>query len=102
MADWDSLKDEIFNMLQEETKDMWKKQDTEFLKRIAESMASEQIKSWTNPGEHIKNLQFLKAQLVGEIAIQSMNLNEKGNEVIGRLISIAIETIISIIRSKMK
>jgi hypothetical protein len=106
MADLTTLKAEIFNMLKTETKDLWKKRDDVFLEKIAAQMASEQLKIFEindpiKQKEHIKNLSYLKAQLSGEIAIQAMNLNEKGKEILQKLISIAIETIISIIKAKM-
>lgn len=106
MPDQNTLKDEILSMLKNETKDLWKKQNTAFLDKLATQMASEQFKALAEADsqkkqEHIDNLKDLKAQLNGEIAIYSMDLNQKGNEIIERLISITIETVISIIKAKL-
>lgn len=105
MVDLNSLKNETLTMLKNETKGLWKKENNEFLESIASKMASEQFKALTDGNqekkqEHIKNLSFLKAQIQGELAQQSMNLNETGNKIISKLISIALEAVITVVKAK--
>ena len=95
MADLESFKAEILTLFKEETKDLWVKEDNDFLKQLAEDVAREKLLAVASPEakEHADNLKFLAATMQSRVAAKGIVLNHKGKEVFERVLGMAIRTI---------
>jgi len=94
--DLEILKCDIFELLMEEVKDLWKKEDYDFLQNLANDIAIQKFFATTkeNKEEHKRNLLHLAATLKGEIAIRKIKLNRKGRKVFERILITVIKTIV--------
>lgn len=101
MTDFNKYKDDLFNILKEEAKDLWeKKEDPAFLKKIAEDIAKQKIKLETADTERKKktckkNLDHLMTQLEGKIASKKNKLIKKGDVILQKMVNITIKLIIN-------
>jgi len=95
MTDMEMLKEEILGLLKAEVKDLWKKEDEEFLKQLAVDIAREKELSVTsdNPAEHERNLLHLAATLQGEVSRKKLELNEKGKDLFVRVLTTVVKTV---------
>ena len=91
----DELKDEIFRLIKEEVKDLWKQEDEEFLKQLAEDIAREKelSKNSENPEEHERNLHHLAATLQGTVVKKQLQIKKKSQELFIRILVAVIKTI---------
>jgi len=95
MADREKLQEEILGLLREEVKDLWEKEDEEFLKQLSADLAREKVLSLTsdNPAEHERNLLHLAATLQGEVVRKRLNLNKKGRDLFVRVLTVVVKTV---------
>ena len=84
---------EIYVFLKDEVKDLWKKEDTEFLKQISEDLARERILAQVseNSQQHIQNIQHLIATVEGEIVRREIQLTKLGKKVFVRVLTTALK-----------
>jgi hypothetical protein len=94
-VDMESLKTEIFELLMEEVKDLWKEKDYDFLQNLAYDIALQKFlaRKEENKEEHKRNLLHLTATLKGEIAMRKVKLNRRGKKVFERILITVIKTI---------
>jgi len=85
-------------------KDLWKKEDTEFLKDLATDVAREayQAKTAENPEVHRQNLLHLAATLRGEITRKRLQIRMWSRENFVKILETIIKTVASIILELIK
>ncbi|MBW1916589.1 MAG: hypothetical protein JRI57_01000 [Deltaproteobacteria bacterium] len=95
MPDLNRLRDEILSLLKAEVKDLWDKEDIDFLQQLATDLAREKLLAAASddPQEHEKNLQHLAAILQGEVARRQLQLNQKGQDLFVRVVGLVIKTV---------
>lgn len=97
--DTEKLVQEIFQLMREETKDLWKEEDSAFLMNLAEDVTREKILALgvENPEEHKRNLLHLAATLRGEVARRGLRVRKDAQEIFVKVLQIIIKTIASAI-----
>jgi len=97
--DWKVLTSEILGLLKDETKDLWKKEDTAFLQELANTIVKEKALAMAAPDEakrkeHEQNLLHLAAQVQGEIAIRGLEIQDRSKELFVRVLGAIIRTVV--------
>jgi len=97
--DWKALTSEILGLLKDETKDLWKKEDTAFLQELANTIVKEKALAMAAPDEakrkeHEQNLLHLAAQVQGEIAIRGLEIQDRSKELFVRVLGAIIRTVV--------
>lgn len=90
-----NLSEEIFFIMKEGVKEMWKSQDREFLKQLSADIAMEKILAETsdNPEEHLKNLDHIAATLQGEIARKGLKIRAFRQDMFVKILTTIIKTV---------
>ena len=90
-----TLKDDVLSLLQDSVKDLWKVEDTEFLRRLAGDIVAEKLAAVTsqNPAVHQQNLLHLAATLQAEIAIKKIAVENKSLDLFCAIIGAIIRAI---------
>jgi len=99
------LQEQIFSLMKDSTKDLWKVEDENFLKELAEDVAREKILSATsdNPDEHKKNLEHLAVTLRGEIVRKELKIKLLAKSYFIKILETIIKTVaIPLLKSVIK
>jgi hypothetical protein len=88
--------EELFGIIKGEVKDLWKIEDEDFLKGIAQDISIQQInlKLAISDDERErckKNLEHLQTQIKGRIAGKKNQLIDKGDATLTKIINVAIK-----------
>lgn len=101
----DELKTNLFGFMQELVKDCWKKEDTAFLKQLAEDVAQE---AWAarngqeGAEKHRQNLMHLAATLKGEIVRKQLQIKMFRKDIFADLLMMVIKTVASVLLQAAK
>lgn len=76
MAKVKELSSHIYGVMKEAVKDMWRKEDEEFLKGLSEDVAREKTLASIsdNPDQHLKNIEHLAVTLQGEVVRKGLKI----------------------------
>jgi hypothetical protein len=100
-TDLNSLKDEILSLMKDSVKDLWKKEDTEFLKKLAEDVAAEAWAVKTAPadvvGVHKRNLEHLASTVKGEVVRREIKLRMWQKDLFVKILETIIKTVASVV-----
>lgn len=78
------LRDEIFAVLSEETRDLWQVEDREFLRQLAADVARQKL---LGGPESERNLRHLAATMEGEIIRKKLQIAQGAFEIFSRVLS---------------
>lgn len=92
---FENLAEELFSLMKNGVKGMWKNEDNMFLKQLSVDVAREKILAETsdNPDEHIKNLEHLAATLQGEIVRRGLKIRAFRQDMFVKIITMIIRTV---------
>lgn len=88
----------ILEIMRESVKDLWKKEDTEFLKQLAQDVAEQRIaiiqsKDQESKTEHVQNLRHLANTVELEIVNRRLKLRAFRKETFVRILQAIIKTV---------
>lgn len=100
----DELKVNLFGLMKDLVKQFWKKEDTQFLKQLAEDIARE---AWLSrksddPEEHRQNLLHLAATLRGEILRKELQIKAGRKQIFVDVLTMVIKTVASVFAQAAK
>lgn len=98
MQDSDKIKqlsDEILRVMRESVTDLWKEEDKEFLKKLAEDVAREKVLAEISdkPEEHIRNLKHLIVTLKGEITRKGLKIKAFKTRMFSEILVSIVKTV---------
>lgn len=100
----------ILEIMRESVKDLWKEEDTEFLKQLAQDVAEQRIainsaKDQESKSEHVQNLRHLASTVELEIVNRRLKLRAFRRETFIRILQAIIKTVaataLEVVESKM-
>lgn len=89
------LADNVYGIMKDAVKDMWRKEDEEFLKKLAEDVAREKTLATVsdNPEEHLKNIEHLAVTLQGEVVRKGLRVRAFRQDTFVKILTTIIRTI---------
>ena len=104
---WSDLADNLLCLLKNETADLWKKEDGDYLKEMADTIAQEKVAALVADTEekrleHERNLYHLAAQVQGQIALRGLQLQDQAEGLFIRIIGIIIRTVAAALTVQQK
>ena len=90
------LAERLYGIMEVNVKDLWKKQDQDFLKNIANDVAREKVLAEIdseNSDQHLRNIEHLAATLQGEVIRQGLRIRVMKKDLFIQLITTVIRTV---------
>ena len=91
----EQLADRVYCLMSGAVKNLWKKEDAQFLEKLALDVAREKFlyETATNKDEHRRNLEHLAATLQGEIARKGLKLKVFAKDHFSDILRVIIEAV---------
>lgn len=95
MAKAKELSSHIYGVMKEAVKDMWRKEDEEFLKGLSEDVAREKTLASIsdNPDQHLRNIEHLAVTLQGEVVRKGLKVKMFRQDMFVNILTTIIKTV---------
>lgn len=102
-VDLTKVADEIYNVLKDSVKDLWKQEDTVFLKQVANDITKQKaLAQITASEEHEKNLMHLVAVVHGEAVRKTLRIRRfQKNKFLAILLAVARTAVIPLLKAQL-